>query len=148
MDSNTVRGEPGGERPGEIAQGRREPTGSPEPLSSSESAIERATADLLEGFRLLTCRGVGGMAWATPFGHHPIAFLLDSIGDAAILWGPERQLLYQNRAALELAAERTGDSSEPSAMARGRRFDRRCLHCHAGDSEYVLEIVHELPEPH
>jgi len=106
---------------------------------------ERATADLLDAFQLLTRRGAGLLAWAAPFRDHPIAFLLDSMTDAANLWGGEGELLYQNRAAAALGIGRADETSSESFSNEGRRFERRCLRCRADHIEYVLEIIHELP---
>ena len=104
----------------------------------------RATADLLDAFQLLTRRGAGMLAWAAPFRDHPIAFLLDSMGDAANLWGAQGELLYQNRAAAALGLGRADDLPSEGFATDGRLFERRCLRFRADEVEYVLEVIHEV----
>jgi hypothetical protein len=58
----------------------------------------RTTDPLLAAFDLLSRRGVGPRAWATPFRDDPIAFLLDSMSDAVtLLWGAEDSELAPTR---------------------------------------------------
>jgi len=120
--------------------------GAPDAAAPRDEAPSRAraTADLLDAFQLLTRRGAGMLAWAAPFRDHPIAFLLDSMGDAANLWGAQGELLYQNRAAAALGLGRAEDSPSEDFDTEGRHFERRCLRFRADELEYVLEVIHEV----
>jgi hypothetical protein len=103
----------------------------------------RTTDPLLAAFHLLSRRGVGPRAWATPFRDDPIAFLLDSMSDAVTLLGPTGALLNQNRAALDLGLRLADGNEAPLQLfwARGEAFERRCLSPHAGNRDYMLEII-------
>jgi hypothetical protein len=107
---------------------------------------------LLTAFDLIARRGSGECAWAAPLGDDPIAFLLDSISDAANLWSADGARLCRNRAsvALGLVSRMPGPTSESASgveafSTRGRRYQRRCLRCRIRAADYVLEIVRELP---
>lgn len=104
---------------------------------------ERASAVLLEAFHLLARRGPGTLPWSASFRQHPIAFLLDTTGDAINLWDPAGELLYQNRAAAELGVGRCVETPLEVFSVDGRRFERRCVRCRSGSTEYVLEVVRE-----
>lgn len=107
----------------------------------------RATHELLGAFDLLAFRGTGNQAWAAPFRHDPIAFLLDTVSDAANVWAAdERQLLYQNRAARALALGRCDDVDVEQFTAGDRWFERRSLRFDTGGRNYILEIIHQLPD--
>lgn len=99
---------------------------------------------LLKAFDLLTHRGAGALPWAAPLRDDPIAFLLDTMGDAISLRGAQGELLYQNRAAAELGIGRRDVAPLEAFAARGRRFERRCLSCCSRGGEYVLEIIREV----
>ncbi len=105
---------------------------------------ERATTALLSAFELLTHRGNGSAAWASPFRDNALAFLLDSISDATNLWGPEGELLYRNRAGEQLGIGRCDDTAVEELTIRGRRFERRAARCRCRGKEYVLEILRDL----
>jgi hypothetical protein len=102
------------------------------------------TDRLLAAFDLLSRRGEGPSAWATPFRDDPIAFLLDTMSDAVTLWGPTGQPLNQNRAALELRLGNGNEAALQSFWARGEAFERRCLSSQAGKRDYMLEIIRQV----
>jgi len=105
---------------------------------------EQAASALLGAFELLTHRGNGSAAWASPFRDNALAFLLDSISDATNLWSPEGELLYRNRSAEQLGIGHCDDIAAEELTIDGRRFERRSARCRCGDKEYVLEILREL----
>jgi hypothetical protein len=108
---------------------------------------EQAVSALLGAFELLTHRGNGSAAWASPFRDNALAFLLDSISDATNLWGPEGELLYRNRAAEQLGIGRCDDTGAEELMIYGRHFERRAARCRCGGKQYVLEILRDLEQP-
>lgn len=110
----------------------------------SLSSGEQASAALLGAFHLLTRRGPGHGAWATSFRHDPIAFMLDTTGDAVNLWDAAGQLLYQNRAAADLGVGRSDENPLESFADGGRHFERRCLRCHVRGTDYMLEMIREI----
>jgi peroxiredoxin len=99
---------------------------------------------LVYAFDLLSRRGTGQSAWAAPFRHDPIAFLLDAMGDAANLWAPTGVLLYQNRASVDLGLGTFDEAAVKIISAQGRTFERRCLRHQASGTEFLLEIIHEV----
>lgn len=105
---------------------------------------EQAVSALLGAFELLTHRGNGSAAWASPFRDNALAFLLDSMSDAGNLWDWEGELLYRNRAAEQLGIGRCDDTAAEELTIHGRRFERRAARCRCGDTEYVLEILRDL----
>jgi hypothetical protein len=109
-------------------------------LQTSEKAAEA----LVGAFGLLARHGTGMFPWATSFRHDPIAFLLDTIGDAANLWGSDGELLYQNRAASELGKGCCDAKPLEEFSARGRRFERRCIRCDTHGGEFILEVIHDV----
>ena len=80
---------------------------------------EQAVSALLSAFELLTNRGNGSAAWASPFRDNALAFLLDSMSDAANLWGSAGELLYRNRAAEQLGIGRCDDTRWRSSRFAG-----------------------------
>lgn len=108
---------------------------------------EQAVSALLSAFELLTHRGNGSAAWASPFRDNALAFLLDSMGDAANLWGSEGELLYCNRAAKQLGIGRCDDTAVEELSIYGRPFERRTARCRCGDKEYLFEILRALELP-
>jgi len=107
---------------------------------------EQAVSALLGAFELLTHRGNGNAAWASPFRDNALAFLLDSISDATNLWSLAGELLYRNRAAEQLGIGRCDDTAAEELTAHGRRFERRATRCHCGGREYVIEILRDLEQ--
>lgn len=105
---------------------------------------EQAVFALLSAFELLTHRGNGNAAWASPFRDNALAFLLDSMSDAANLWGPEGALLYRNRAAERLGVGRCDETAAQELTIYGRRFERRAARCRCGNKQYLLEILCDL----
>jgi hypothetical protein len=105
---------------------------------------EQAAHALLSAFELLTHRGNGSAAWASPFRDNALAFLLDSMSDVANLWGPEGELLYRNRAAEQLGIGRCDDTAAEELTIHGRRFERRAARYHCRGKEYVLEILRKI----
>ena len=106
---------------------------------------------LLTAFDLIARRGAGGASWAAPLGDDPIAFLLDSISDAANLWSADGALLSRNRASIALGPISAGlpPNPEPASAveafsAHDRLYERRYLHCRMHAGEYVLEVIREL----
>lgn len=115
-----------------------EPTESPRLLSTGELAM----GALITACELLAQRGPAPNAWTTPFRQNPIAFLLDTMNEALILWGPDGTLIYRNRAAEAIGLDcREEVALERFAGIAGRQFERRCLHIEYG-GDYVLEIFH------
>jgi hypothetical protein len=128
-------------------------------MSSGFEAASRAcmpfslqtASGLLTAFDLIARRGTGESSWAAPLGDDPIAFLLDSISDAANLWSADGALLCRNRASLALGpiSAAPSSSAEPASVveafsARDRRYERRSLRCRIHSGEYVLEVIREL----
>ena len=108
---------------------------------------EQAVSALLSAFELLTHRGNGCAAWASPFRDNALAFLLDSMSDATNLWGSEGELLYRNRAAERLGIGRCDDTAVEELTIYGRRFERRTARCRCGGKEFVFEILRDLELP-
>lgn len=104
---------------------------------------EQALSALLDAFELLNHRGDGREAWASPFRDNPLAFLLDSMGDATNLWGPDGLLLYRNRAAQELGLGLADDTAAQELVMAGRRFQRRTAQCNCRGRCYMLEVLRE-----
>src|SRR5262245_7747611 len=75
------------------------------------SAGEHHLAELLEAFELLSHRGIGLSAWAAPFRDDPLAFLLDTVSDAARIWNAHGDLVYENRAATQLGVGGSHDAA-------------------------------------
>lgn len=123
-------------------------------VSQSESFArlpsDNPLAQLLRAFALLNQQGTGVLAWAAPFRDNPIAFLLDSMGDALSVWSSSGSLLFQNRYAARLAEQHGGKARHRREAplerftSRGQRFERRSLRCTGNGIEYVIEIVHPL----
>ena len=111
-----------------------------------QGLAERAAAELLEAFALLTRRGPGDGAWAAPFLHDPIAFLLDSISDAANVWGPGGELLYRNRAATELDIGYFHAAPVQQFYLSRRCFERRSMRYRSHGADYLLEIIREVKD--
>lgn len=65
----------------------------------------------------------GKRCLGSPFRDNALAFLLDSMSDAANLWGPEGELLYRNRAAEQLGIGRCDDTAVEVLTIYGRRFE-------------------------
>lgn len=124
--------------------------------SSPRRPSDSALGQLLRALELLNRRGTGVEAWAAPFRDNPIAFLLDSIGDALRLWSSSGELLFQNCQAARLAEKQGGHELHGAKVrhsreaplerftSRGQRFERRSLRCAGDGIEYVIEIVHPL----
>lgn len=118
----------------------------PIPPDADGFTSERAASSLLHALRLLSRRGIGGLAWSTPFHEDPIAFMLDSMNDAFNVWDAEGKLVYQNRTALGLGLGRASDAAYEVFSSGGRQFERRCQRCRARGQSFVLEIIHEVPD--
>ena len=123
-----------------LSQLRREP-----PSVSAARAGEQACVVLLRAFSLVARRGEGLTGWAAPFRHDPIAFLLDSMSDAANLWSRDGHLLFRNRAASELDLGYAGERPVGEFQERGRRFERRTVSYQHDGRELLLEIIRALP---
>jgi anti-sigma regulatory factor (Ser/Thr protein kinase) len=104
-------------------------------------------------FDRIARRGEGASSWAAPLGGDPIAFLLDSMSDAANLWRADGALLYRNRASLALGTIVTASApaglSGPAGVievfeVQGQRYERRCLRCGMRATPYVVEVIREL----
>lgn len=108
---------------------------------------EQAVSALLGAFELLTHRGHGSAAWASPFRDNALAFLLDSTSDAINLWSADGELVYHNRTAEQLGIGRCDDTAVEQLTIDGRAFERRTARCRCGGKEYVCEIVRELELP-
>jgi hypothetical protein len=106
---------------------------------------ERSLKNVLQAFELLARRGPGGAGWAAPFREDPLAFLLDTVSDAINLYSTTGELLYQNRAAGALGLVWGEDAPQQQLQVGARLFECRCLRCGFAGSEYLLEIIRELP---
>ena len=73
-------------------------------------------------------------------------FLLDALGDAVNLWGPCDELLYRNHAAARLDLGPPQASPLEIVAAGESRLERRCLRFQCDGEDYVLEIIHALPQ--
>lgn len=116
----------------------------PRPIVSRLPVGEHASFALLRAFHLLSHRGHGMAPWAASYRHDPIAFLLDTMGDAINIWDAAGELLYQNRAAAELGVGRSDETALEAFASRGRRFERRCLPCRLCGASYLLEVIREV----
>jgi signal transduction histidine kinase len=124
--------------------------------AAREARTTGAPSELLFGaFDLIARRGEGPFSWAAPLGSDPIAFLLDSMSDAANLWRTDGALLYRNRASLALgtrvAASAPAALTEPANAieafdVQGHRYERRCLRCRMRATPFVLEVIRELAQ--
>ena len=124
------------------------------PSSKSVNPVRLSSplpSGLLTAFDLIARRGPGGSSWAAPLGDDPIAFLLDSISDAANLWSADGALLSRNRASIAfgpISAWLPPNPEPASAVeafsAHDRLYERRYLHCRMHEGEYVLEVIREL----
>jgi PAS domain-containing protein len=123
---------------------KREQARGPQRPAATAASSEQAVGHLLEAFGLLARRGIGSLAWSTPYDQDPIAFLLDAVTDAMNVWGPNGQIVFRNRAAIRLDAGSCSDASLLSFVDRGRRFERRCTRCGFQGVEYVLEVIREV----
>lgn len=125
---------------------RRRPE--PRTVATVVPAPARPEGALIAACELLARRGSGPGAWVTPFRNHPIAFLLDAIGDVVNLWGPDGRIVFRNHASEQLHL----DAGPPQGAARelvviqDRRFERRCERVTHGGSAYVLEVLREARE--
>jgi hypothetical protein len=120
----------------------------PEPAADEPPPLEPpGILALLTALRHLAFRGVEPRPWATPLSADPIAFLLDTVGEAVSVWTGAGELLYSNHAAadLQLGPPRPGPSGVSHWASGERRFERRGLAFDAYGRTYVLEIVRELP---
>jgi signal transduction histidine kinase len=113
-----------------------------------DASSPQAASCLLSAFDLIARRGAGESSWAVPFGDDAIAFLLDTMSDAANLWSVEGSLLCRNRASIALgsisgAPDANGgpDTGIELFEAAGRHYERRYLRCHILATPYVLEII-------
>lgn len=125
-------------RPGTLVSLRRPVEG------SSSLRTDVALAALLSAFELLAQRGDGKEPWALPFCDNVLAFLLDSMGDAANLWSAEGELLYRNRASERLQCGRFDAGGTTQLSFFGKRFERRAAECSSRGRRYVFEILHEI----
>jgi hypothetical protein len=103
-----------------------------------------AFAALLSAFELLAQRGDGNEPWALPFRDNVLAFLLDSMGDAANLWSSEGELLYRNRASERLHYGLFDTPAVTQLTFHGRRYERRAAECASRGRRYLLEILREV----
>ncbi len=123
--------------------------------ATREPPVAGAPSDsLLGAFDLIARRGEGPASWAAPLGGDPIAFLLDSMSDAANLWRADGTLCYRNRASLALGtiASAPADLGETASAieafyVQGQGFERRCMRCRMCATPYVLEVIRELARP-
>jgi len=112
-------------------------------------AIRRPSSDgslsqLLCTFELLNRQGPGVFARAAPFRDDPIAFVLDSIGDAVRIWSSSGDLLFQNRMAARLDIQPGDGYPLERLTSRGQHFEKRSLRCTGGGVDYLIEIAHEV----
>src|SRR5262245_54147656 len=85
---------------------------------------EHHLAEIFEAFELLSHRGIGLSAWAAPFRDDPLAFLLDTVSDAARIWNARGDLVYENRAATEISVGGSSETPVELLLVNGRSFER------------------------
>jgi hypothetical protein len=132
----------------------------PEPSTDFETASSasapfgglQTSYGLLSAFDRIARRGSGECSWAAPLDDDPIAFLLDSISDAANLWTADGARLCRNRASIAFglisfvpAPICTPEGAVEAFSVEGRRYERRCLRCRIQAADYVLEVIRKLP---
>jgi hypothetical protein len=100
---------------------------------------------LLSALRHLAFRAGEPGAWGTPLADDPIAFLLDAIDEAVNVWTPDGRLVYSNRAATDLDLDSPAHPGVSSFVRGAKRFERRGLAFEAYTTNYVIEIVREMP---
>jgi hypothetical protein len=105
-----------------------------------------SVAALFEAIDLVSRRGPGTLGWTISFRHDPIAFLLDSMSDAIRVWAAAGELIYGNRAAAEFEVEACHETPLELFTKEGRRYERRCLRCRFGETERIVEVIHEIRE--
>jgi hypothetical protein len=127
---------------------------SPWPRAGARAPAARpATTPMpAEGALLAACtrlarRGSGPNAWAPPLHGDALAFLLDAIGDAVNVWGPDGRLIFRNAASARQALDTTPPrgASTQRMRRRGRAFERRCQTMTHDGAAYVLEVVRPAP---
>jgi hypothetical protein len=117
----------------------------PEPTAEEPPPLEPpGILALLSALRHLAFRGVEPRPWATPLSADPIAFLLDTVGEAVNVWTGTGELLYSNHTAADLQLGGPPQAGVSSWALGERRFERRGLAFDAYGTTYVLEIVREL----
>lgn len=100
---------------------------------------------LLAALQRLSFRAGEPGAWAAPLAEDPIAFLLDTVGEAVNVWTIGGELVYSNRAATEPTEfDGPARSGVTSYRRGGRHFERRALAFDAYRTTYVIEVVREL----
>ncbi len=100
---------------------------------------------LLSALHRLSFRAGEPGGWAPPLAEDPIAFLLDTVGEAVNVWTTAGELVYSNHAATD-QAELDGPASPGVTSYRrgGRRFERRALAFDTYQTTYIIEVVREL----
>lgn len=96
---------------------------------------------LLAALGRLGRRGGGPGAWAAPLADDPLAFVLDAMADAINVWSATGQLLYSNRAALELELGWPGGPKVELVGNGDRQYERRCLASTMGGARYFVEVI-------
>jgi hypothetical protein len=105
------------------------------------------TAALLEALFKLSYRSEGESAWAPFLSDNPLAFLLDAMGDAVLLWREGREMVYANPAARLLGIVRPRPTvALETVVVEERRFERRCLSFRAFGGELILEVLRRVEE--
>jgi hypothetical protein len=117
----------------------------PRPLPDEEQAEPPPRlVPLLSALRHLTFRAGEPGGWGAPLAEQPIAFLLDTVGEAVNVWTTGGELVYSNRATTELDLDGPARPGVTSFVRGERRFERRGLAFDAYGTTYVLEIVREI----
>lgn len=113
----------------------------PGPDWSERRARLRAWEALITALQRVRRRGEGPFAWAAPVADDPLAFILDAIDEAVSLWDTSGNLLYSNRAAVDLDLSYPGGTCLEILDIRGQQMQRRCVRFHAGGVDLLLDIL-------
>lgn len=122
----------------------------PEPTRSSESlgdiSMDSPYSALIEAIRLLNRRApLGPTAWVSAFNTDPIAWLLDTIQQPVLMYGPDEDLLFRNHAA-ELEGWGSKDADLNYATPGCSRMASRRVRFRIDDKEYTLEVFVRIQE--
>jgi PAS domain-containing protein len=102
---------------------------------------------LLEALFKLSFRSEGESAWAPVLSDNPLAFLLDAMGDAVLLWRAGGDMVYANPAARRLGIVRQRPAVPLELLlVEESRYERRCLAFRTLGGELVLEVLRRVEE--
>jgi len=113
--------------------------------SAAPPRVQSGTVALVAALDLLMHRGSGPNSWIASFRHDPLAFLLDTAGEAIgiTVWGPGGNHLYRSHAAERFGISRAQPATLERLTVQGRRLERRCLPFEWNGRDCVLEVISE-----